>query len=149
MDSFYISLTCTIVSRILKTGIRLEGVVMATKIWLTCCALHNMLLEIDGLTEPWDGDMGYHDSSKADRCIPRGIAVDHDLSGIGPGEDAPRGIQIETNNNAEIEFDETQLEPVRTVRCLSRSFFRKRLIEHFAIRYKEGTVHWTARGKSK
>ena len=24
-------------------------------IWLTCCALHNMLLEIDGLDAPWDG----------------------------------------------------------------------------------------------
>jgi len=33
--------------RILKTGIRLHGVEVANKISKTCCALHNMLLEID------------------------------------------------------------------------------------------------------
>ena len=35
--------------RILKTGIRLSGVECADKIFLTCCALHNWLLETDGL----------------------------------------------------------------------------------------------------
>jgi len=28
--------------RVLKTGIRLEGVIMATRIWLTCYTLYNM-----------------------------------------------------------------------------------------------------------
>ena len=37
--------------RILKTGIRIHGVESADKIWLTCCALHNWLLETDGLDE--------------------------------------------------------------------------------------------------
>ena len=36
--------------RVLKTGIRLHGAEAADNIWCTCCALHNMLLEIDGLT---------------------------------------------------------------------------------------------------
>ena len=25
------------------------------KVWLTCCALHNWLLDIDGLDKDWDG----------------------------------------------------------------------------------------------
>ena len=33
---------------ILKSGIRLQGVESVDKIWLSCCALHNWLLEIDG-----------------------------------------------------------------------------------------------------
>jgi len=41
--------------RILKTGIRAEGIETVNKIWLTCCALHNMLLEVDGLNEEWQG----------------------------------------------------------------------------------------------
>ena len=41
--------------RILKTGVRLHAIKSVDMIWLTCCALHNMLLEIDGLDEPWDG----------------------------------------------------------------------------------------------
>ena len=33
--------------RILKSGICIEGVDAVDKVWLTCCALHNWLLEID------------------------------------------------------------------------------------------------------
>ena len=40
--------------RILKTGIRLKGTDVADKIWKTCCALHNWLLEIDGLDKCWE-----------------------------------------------------------------------------------------------
>ena len=41
--------------RILKTGIRgVQGVEAVDKVWLTCCALHNWLLEIDGLDADWD-----------------------------------------------------------------------------------------------
>jgi hypothetical protein len=40
--------------RILKTGIRLEGAQAADRVWLTCCALHNMPLKLDGLDERWD-----------------------------------------------------------------------------------------------
>jgi hypothetical protein len=39
--------------RILKSGIRLQGVDAVDKVWLTCCALHNWLLEIDGLNAEW------------------------------------------------------------------------------------------------
>lgn len=36
--------------RILKTGIRLHNTEVSDNIWLTCCALHNMLLDVDGLS---------------------------------------------------------------------------------------------------
>ena len=34
--------------RVLRYGIKLWGINNTDKIWLTCCALHNWLLEIDG-----------------------------------------------------------------------------------------------------
>jgi DDE superfamily endonuclease len=40
--------------RILKTGIRLHRVEATDKIWMTCCALHNYLLDVDGLNEGWE-----------------------------------------------------------------------------------------------
>ena len=46
--------------RILKTGIRLEGMEVANNIWKTFCALHNWLLETDGLDGEWDGELGQH-----------------------------------------------------------------------------------------
>lgn len=56
--------------RILKTGIRLHSFTTMDNIWFTCCALHNMLLEIDGLALNWaagvrsdyEGVLGQHDS---------------------------------------------------------------------------------------
>jgi hypothetical protein len=39
--------------RILKSGIRMSGTECADNIFLTCCALHNWLLEIDGRDVQW------------------------------------------------------------------------------------------------
>ncbi len=41
--------------RILKSGIRLYNTETADNVWLTtCCALHNMLLDVDGLSKSWN-----------------------------------------------------------------------------------------------
>jgi hypothetical protein len=47
---------------VLKTGIRVDGPESADKIWLICCALHNCVLEADGLDD-WDGEIGLNDFS--------------------------------------------------------------------------------------
>ena len=59
--------------RILKTGQR-----PADKIFRTCCALHNWLLNVDGLDKQWEngvpsvweGELGHHDLGDANRHIP-------------------------------------------------------------------------------
>jgi hypothetical protein len=48
---------------VLKTGIHLHGTVNAEKIWCPCCALHNWLLEVDGLDAKW-GESGNYDEDK-------------------------------------------------------------------------------------
>ena len=86
------------------------------KIFLTCCAFHNWLLDDDGLSEPWDGrvatttpaggqddevqgswdgEMGQYDEEDfavlpaAIRNLNNPIAMrSYDLSGMGPGSDA-------------------------------------------------------------
>ena len=40
---------------ILKTSVCLQSTQAVDQVWLTCCAFHNMLLEIDGLDDQWDG----------------------------------------------------------------------------------------------
>ena len=66
--------------RILKTGIRLHSTATVDMVWLTCCALHNMLLEVDGLDAPWEGicatsewegELGDLEESKALRAMRR------------------------------------------------------------------------------
>ena len=91
--------------RILKTGIRLQGVESADKIWLTCCALHNWLLEIDGLDtrweegvpSEWEGELGEHehDTEFGNSQLPEAMCRLHspasvrnyDMSGMGSGDD--------------------------------------------------------------
>lgn len=60
--------------RVLKTGIRLHGCGATDKIWLTCCALHNFLLFVDGLSGEWlhgdylsdyEGELGENDPEDA------------------------------------------------------------------------------------
>jgi len=64
---------------ILKTGIRLHSLKAADQIWKTCCALHNWLLETDGLDKffdqdgtesEWEGPLGQHDVVKFQQFAP-------------------------------------------------------------------------------
>ena len=71
--------------QILKSGIRLLGVLKVDDVWKTCCALHNWLLEIDGIStvwengvhvvvSDWDGPMGDLDFDGVRKDIPNSIA---------------------------------------------------------------------------
>jgi hypothetical protein len=76
---------------ILKTGIRLEGPETAHEIWLTCCTLHNLLLEVDGLDErweegvrsDWEGELGNNDSAKIQGHAPLAIRRLQNPEGFG------------------------------------------------------------------
>ena len=92
--------------RILKSGVRTYGVDSVDHIWFTCCALHNWLLEVDGLSEKWvcgvqnltsdwDGEMGSLDYDGVRAEVPNALARllqnldprNYDSPGIGPGLD--------------------------------------------------------------
>jgi DDE superfamily endonuclease len=49
--------------RYLKTGIRLQSVERMDDVWCTCCALHNLLLDVDGQTNDW-GSIDMHDAEE-------------------------------------------------------------------------------------
>ena len=69
--------------RILKTGVQIYGVDNVDKMWSTCCALHNWLLEVDGLTDKqdgripvsdWEGPLGQMDYDGLLESIPNAIS---------------------------------------------------------------------------
>jgi len=108
--------------RILKTGIRIHGVAAVDKIWKTCCALHNWLLEIDGLDENWNngvasdwqGELGEHAEGDVRRHAPFAIQRLHypaeirgfDASGSGYGLDVNGGdVAAESDNESDSEGD--------------------------------------------
>jgi hypothetical protein len=103
--------------RILKTGVRLHGVEKVDQVWFTCCALHNWLLEIDGLmnewcdgvlVSDWDGPLGELDFKGINNNIPNAIARlsrnldprNYDSSGIGPGLDFRHEMSLLNSSDA-------------------------------------------------
>jgi len=103
--------------RILNSGVRIYGVDLVDHIWFTwCCALHNWLLEIDGLTQKWvggvkmltsewDGEMGCLDFYGIRVDIPNALARlstnldprNYDSTGLGPGLDVVDETRIMMN----------------------------------------------------
>ena len=98
--------------RVLKTGIRCEGVEAVNKILLTCCALHNWLLDIAGLDNSWDG-LGVSPASDWE-----GEMGDHDFEGL------PEPMAQLT----------AELDP--------RTYDVSELVEHFAIQWIRNQNKW-------
>ena len=144
----------------MKAGVRLHGVNAADNIWMTCCALHNWLLEVDGLNGEWNGEIGLHDFDETTTNIPFALRRlnstsslrEYDSSGMGPGfvdneEDVANfeeEVQLQENadeaqqgNNCDIEFNECNY-----VRNQSCNAMREKLITHLNILFEQGKIKW-------
>lgn len=135
--------------RILKTPIRVHGVETVDKIWKTCCALHNRLLEVDGLDKDWgpgvrsdwEGSLGrvpfaierLHNTHRSARHR------DNNGMGVGTDEDV---VGATVNESCTTEVSKTG---INLVRNLSQSTFRAKLIKHFDISFKRHEVIWPKR----
>ena len=144
--------------RILKTGIRIKGVDSVDKVWLTCCALHNWLLDIDGLdkkwkngipTSIWTSSLGLNDFDGMSEHIPNAIARlstnleprNYDSLGMGPGDDVVEqyAVDIDLVDHSHHGLVDGE---VRVVRKLGLGFFRSRLVEHYDILWKQNKITW-------
>ena len=151
--------------RILKTGVRLFGVKAADKIFLTCCALHNWLLEVDGLDERWqDGVASDWEVSNEDTDDDVTSTSDtpgallrlrhpvrqrnyNDTSGMGPGDDV-----LLTENVLEEAYDCSEIVvgvndgnvglSMQKVRNMTLIEFRQKLVTHFNIAFQKNELQW-------
>ena len=100
----------------LKTGTRVHDHIDTNHIWLTCCALHNMILEVDridedweaGVDSDWEGELGQHNpedvlakipESICNRMILEGQSVcSADYSGSVHGEDVNTDLGEDSTN---------------------------------------------------
>mmetsp|Transcript_42182 Transcript_42182/g.89730 ORF Transcript_42182/g.89730 Transcript_42182/m.89730 type:complete len:191 (+) Transcript_42182:1314-1886(+) len=78
--------------RILKTGIPLHGIDVCDRVWLTCCALHNFLLQEYGLDKRWGAshylfEEGEHNEEDTGRFLHASRGNSFDLSGMGVDSD--------------------------------------------------------------
>ena len=142
--------------RILKTPIRLRGVAKTDMIWKTCCALHNWLLEIDGLDTEWESGVRTDwEGSLGNFAIQRLHAATNlpnqawDQSDMGFGSDYnPEedigGTNIE-DDSGDVGLTEVSQTEVNIVRNLSHSTFQSKLIRHFDHCFKKNELIWPKR----
>jgi hypothetical protein len=143
--------------QILKTGIQIHGVKATDKVWLTCCAaLHNYLLEVDGLhkdwmhgvASEWEGGLGNHHSADVAEHGPN-FAIGllnspedmrtFNVLGMGPGTNAEES----NSDKAEEHVSENPAtRDCRLVRNLSLPYFRDRLVKHFDILFRQNKIKW-------
>ena len=147
--------------RVLKTGIRLHGTDAADKTWATCCALHNWLLEVDGLDQPWDGALGDVDADDLEnvpfalrRLASPAECRNYDTSGMGAGEE---GEEVDGGEDGGLdEADEfvmgmeTNVELVeedgaRDITKMSLAAFREKLVQHFDVKWRRHELSWPER----
>ena len=146
--------------RILKYGIRLWGMKNCDQVWLTCCALHNWLLEIDGLSDGWENGVKSHWETEEDNEIPFALRRLHnpsksrkyDISGMGKGNDMDwdsynpniEDIDVDENNSVSSEKDS---DGNIVVRKMPLQQFRSKLIRHFNIAFHKHELVWPKRIK--
>ena len=137
--------------RILKAGVRCHGVDVTDKIWKTCCALHNVLLEKDGLSHEWSGALGEFDFDEETDEIPFALQRlsspserrQYDDSGMGPGvlHDEDDG-DISVIPPAPILFGAVRPDDINNVHQISMDVFQNKLIEHFDILFQKNEIRW-------
>ena len=95
--------------KVLQYGIKLHGIHKCDDLWLTCCALHNMLLEVDGLAAGWENGVQCYYEKELDsrqdlpkalkRLAKPGYKRNYDLSDVGIGNDVvkTRVVDVQVN----------------------------------------------------
>ena len=132
--------------RILKIGIRLQSIDAVDKLWCTCCALHNMFLDDDGLSKQWDtgvssdweGILGMHNKKDTPDMT-------YDVSGMGYGNNSFDYDDDESDQiiiDDQIINDNNNSKFVHKMKCFD---FKQKLIDHFDILFENEQIKWPTR----
>ena len=135
---------------------RLHSVESVDRIWLTCCALHNMLLEVDGMDAPWDGinvptsewenKLGELDHDDVPLALTR-ILWPAEIRAYDTSRVGEHLEQEESDDDDDVDTrdGDNDSQEVRHVRNLSLDYFRSKLVEHFDIKFWQHQVVWPRR----
>ena len=144
----------------MKSSIWIQGIYAVDNIWVACCALHNWLLEIDGLNaelsevsmpvSDWEGDLCDCNFEGLNVRIPwllvrlsqRLEPQMLDLSDMGPGINmCEQRMQPDPENDT----DPVGGNGVKSVNRMSLNVFWNKLVNHFKILFTRNEIKWPAR----
>ena len=129
---------------ILRYGFRFAKIEQCDQLWLTCCALHNMLLFVDGLDKNWENGVASDwerfnsEFSKENSVIPFAISkLNRHL--------IDKMVEIqpeEPSGGLDHNFKKYTVGNRRIVSKMPLSLFQQCLVNHFDIRFKQNTIVW-------
>ena len=133
--------------RILKIGMRVQSIEATDQIWCTCCALHNLFLDKDGLCENWEaGSISDWLGELSNHCPNDIIDVEFDLSCMGFGNDSTITSNYSTSDcDTDIETIVAEFDDTIEVRKMNHKVFREKLINNFDILFFQNKISWPKR----
>ena len=133
---------------ILRNGIRFHSIEKCDQVWLTCCALHNRLLFVDGLHENWDIGKLSTWGKNYNKCNRRSMPFA--LQRLHSNTKKCNDIEIDSNElpTNKSTYDKYTIDGKRVVKNMPLSIFQDRLVEHFDIRFKKNDIVWPKRMKT-
>ena len=131
----------------LRTGLRLQNIDKCDEIWLTCCALHNRLLFIDGLHKNWEvGVPSNWEKDQRQKNYITPFAVSR-INTPSFEEVLADSNELQGNTNL-LDLSKYEIDGFRIVSMLPQDIFKDLLVENFDIRFKKGDIKWPARIKT-
>ena len=123
---------------ILKYGLRFQNISKCDQMWLTCCALHNLLLDHDGLSINWD---------KSDNCD------NHDIPFAMMRLNQPTTHPDSSNSTTGAAGNKSIAQQCRAytrngyrvVNKMPMELFKQCLVNHFDIRFQRNDIKWPTR----
>lgn len=131
---------------LLDKGVEAKKIENADLVFKTCCALHNMLLEIDGYDKMWEGSIASDPQLDSRVCfaiqsLNNPLSHDNSRRVVVSEEEA-----LHNPNPPSGQYRDTNI--ACHVRKLSMEDFRDRLVEHFDITFQMHQIVWPTRLKT-
>ena len=135
---------------ILRYGFRLQKIFQCDRIWLTCCAMHNMLLDVDGLHKNWEtGAKSDWELSHIQNLHRSTIRTPFAITRLNchlSNHDEQVHDHNECNNiHISKRRDKYTVNGKRVVSKMPLSLFKQCLVNHFDIRFKKHDIIWPSR----
>ena len=135
---------------ILRNGFKFHKIEHCDQLWLTCCALHNMLLNVDGLDKNWENGIRsnweIHDNRNRNQNFE--LIIDTPFALTRLNRDVTfEDVESSDDDSCNVLPMETlcrryTINGKRIVANMPLHLFRKCLISHFNIRFERNDIIW-------
>ena len=133
---------------VLRYGLCIQSIKRCDQLFLTCCALHNRLLFIDGLDKNWSS--GEKSNWEKEYIQHQRKPTSFAIRRLYFNKNAERScVRMEPETPVKHKcYKKYSVSGKRVVRKMPLHLFQERLIEHFDIRFKQKSIVWPTRIKT-